>query len=238
MNCWGLQHLNLSQHMAAQHGMHVCPLCSSVPRPPMHNACHILCPSFFVRVCAAILMLCCANRQLCYMTARRLSSVDTAYGNDSPGFGAGSSMDMTPIITTHDMDANVDSSTEYQGTPSDITRQRLSSIQIRPTLNSGGKAATVVPAQVVWTDWKDRDTTDVAACLSGALLKASNMSLLVSQAALAVLLIRRSAADSCWPCWRCASNAAASRWQRRCLYVFNAQRWTKAYCKGVEGCID
>jgi hypothetical protein len=51
-------------------------------------------------------------------------------------------------------------------------------------LNIGGRAATALPMQIVWTDWEGRDPTDVAACLSGALLEPSNMSLTVAPTAL------------------------------------------------------
>ncbi|WIA38659.1 hypothetical protein OEZ86_001966 [Tetradesmus obliquus] len=49
---------------------------------------------------------------------------------------------------------------------------------IRPTLRINGKPATVLPMEVLRTTWEGRDATDVAACLSGALLTMSNASLL------------------------------------------------------------
>jgi hypothetical protein len=58
------------------------------------------------------------------------------------------------------------------------------SMSITPSLSVNGKPAAVLPVQVVWTDWEGHDAADVAACLSGALLKSKNVSLLVSPTAL------------------------------------------------------
>jgi hypothetical protein len=72
----------------------------------------------------------------------------------------------------------------------------MMSIPIIPAFSIGGKPAAVLPLQVVQTDWEGHDTTDVAACLSGALLEASNISLLVSPAVIAGINgLQETAAD-------------------------------------------
>jgi hypothetical protein len=66
----------------------------------------------------------------------------------------------------------------------DIT---LAPVHVTPTLRLDGKPAAVLPMEVLRTTWEGRDATDVAACLSGALLTTSNVSLLAPPSVLAGL---------------------------------------------------
>jgi hypothetical protein len=102
------------------------------------------------------------------------------------------SLDMTPLVTTsnflrklHEAPATAASGDAMVATIPKTHKERMTSMLINPTLTISGKPAAVLPLQVVWTDWEGHDTTDVATCLSGALLRASDVSLLVSPAVLA-----------------------------------------------------
>jgi hypothetical protein len=100
---------------------------------------------------------------------------------------ASGNTDMTTLFSTRSLTADAPSATPTPSskTTPDAEPEPLTSISISPTLNIGGKPAAVLPMSIIRTDWAGRDATDVAACLSGALLTARNVSLLVSPAALA-----------------------------------------------------
>jgi hypothetical protein len=67
-------------------------------------------------------------------------------------------------------------------------------LPISPTLNIDGKPAAVLPMEVLRTTWEGRDATDIAACLSGALLVMRNVSLLAPPSVLASLGLQQATA--------------------------------------------
>jgi hypothetical protein len=81
-------------------------------------------------------------------------------------------------------------------TSTDPDHQRLSTVALTPAFIIQDKAIVALPMQVVWTSLDGRDATDVATCLSGALLHTGNVTMLVSQAALAGSQEIRHAVDS------------------------------------------
>jgi hypothetical protein len=90
-------------------------------------------------------------------------------------------MAMTPLVSTADMlDKVTTSPNDKPGVDVAPSEEPMVAMAIAPSLSINGKPAAALPVQVVWTDWEGHDPTDVAACLSGALLKSSNVSLLVS----------------------------------------------------------
>jgi hypothetical protein len=93
------------------------------------------------------------------------------------------SLGMSNLVTAATLQGEAQPAPEYRIDSASTTAaapEPMTSVSLPPTLNIGGKAATALPMHVVWTDWEGRDATDVAACLSGALLTCSNMSLLVA----------------------------------------------------------
>jgi hypothetical protein len=98
-------------------------------------------------------------------------------------------MELTPLVTTSGFlrglrEAHTNSKDDTPVTPPVSSLERMTSMSINPALSIGGKIV-VLPLHVAQTNWEGHDATDVAACLAGALLKASNVSLLVSPAVLA-----------------------------------------------------
>jgi hypothetical protein len=69
----------------------------------------------------------------------------------------------------------------------------LEPVHISPTLNINGKPAAVLPMEVLRITWEGRDATDVAACLSGALLTTRNVSLLAPPSVLEGLGVKHAA---------------------------------------------
>ncbi|WIA18355.1 hypothetical protein OEZ85_009820 [Tetradesmus obliquus] len=129
---------------------------------------------------------------------RRLQS--TGLGNLSfPA--APESLDMQTLITTSSLQWPEEGSAAAASQADDAVQQQqqqltLAPIHISPTLNINGKPATVLPMEVLRATWEGRDATDVAACLSGALLTTSNISLLAPPSFLAGLGLQQDAASS------------------------------------------
>uniref|UniRef100_A0A383WJD7 Tyrosine-protein kinase ephrin type A/B receptor-like domain-containing protein n=1 Tax=Tetradesmus obliquus TaxID=3088 RepID=A0A383WJD7_TETOB len=111
------------------------------------------------------------------------------------------SLDMQTLITTSSLQWPEEGSAVAASQADDGVMQQqqhisLAPIHISPTLNINGKPATVLPMEVFRTTWEGRDATDVAACLSGALLTTSNISLLAPPSFLVGLGLQQDAASS------------------------------------------
>jgi hypothetical protein len=110
--------------------------------------------------------------------------------------------DMASLVTTSTLQAVAEESnimsrngSDESGTAAEPKQQpaHLTAVSVSPTISIRGKPATVFPMEVVRTTWEGRDGTDMAACLSGALVKTSNVSLLAPPAVLAELGLHKAA---------------------------------------------
>lgn len=109
-------------------------------------------------------------------------------------------LDMETLITTSTQqqfnEHLVEASDQTHNQDNQQPQFTLAPTHIIPTLKLDGKPATVLPMEVLRTTWEGRDATDVAACLSGALLTTSNVSLLAPPSVLAGLGLQQAAAVS------------------------------------------
>uniref|UniRef100_A0A383VAK6 Tyrosine-protein kinase ephrin type A/B receptor-like domain-containing protein n=1 Tax=Tetradesmus obliquus TaxID=3088 RepID=A0A383VAK6_TETOB len=109
-------------------------------------------------------------------------------------------LDMETLITTSTQqqfnEHLVEASDQTHNQDNQQPQFTLAPTHIIPTLKLDGKPATVLPMEVLRTTWEGRDATDVATCLSGALLTTSNVSLLAPPSVLAGLGLQQAAAVS------------------------------------------
>jgi hypothetical protein len=126
---------------------------------------------------------------------RRLHSSDL--GNTSIADTVSEPLDMETLISISslqgDFARSADSNDKHAATGFKQEIFTLEPIHISPTLNINGKPAAVLPMEVLRTTWEGRDATDVAACLSSALLTTSNVSLLAPRGVMASLGLQETA---------------------------------------------
>jgi hypothetical protein len=131
---------------------------------------------------------------------RRLHSSDLS--NASIADTVSELLDMETLLSVSTLQGNTgrsaDSNDKHAATePEQIEPEQnsitLEPIHITPILNINGKLAAVLPMEVLRTTWEGRGATDVAACLSGALLTTSNVSLLAPRGVMASLGLQGTA---------------------------------------------
>uniref|UniRef100_A0A383WAC1 Tyrosine-protein kinase ephrin type A/B receptor-like domain-containing protein n=1 Tax=Tetradesmus obliquus TaxID=3088 RepID=A0A383WAC1_TETOB len=134
---------------------------------------------------------------------RRLHS---AHQGNTSFLAAPEALDMETLVTTStlqwDKKGPASTTDKAESTIFDTQQQQQQQqqpqtpVHISPTLNINGNPATVLPMEVLRTTWEGRDATDVAACLSGALLTTNNISVLAPPSVLAELGLQQAAAVS------------------------------------------